>query len=128
MSEEIDISQELNGAFAQDVRLWKGKQLAPYTEGSRVLMSQIRSVQDSGLFFVWSFLFLHIELHKDRKNAIRLCWDKNAFREAVLDFSSEMTVSDRDAAAVMVNKIMDESTAAELEVVPDGKPAPPGNG
>ena len=128
MNEEQDISQELNGAFVAEARTWKGQPLAAYTEGSRLLMSQIRSEDDGGLFFIWAFLFLHLELHKDRRNAIRLCWDRPAFREAVLDFSSGMTVADREIAARLVNKVLDEATAAEVEVIPSGKPAPPGNG
>jgi len=127
VSEEQDFSQELNGAFVGSDRSWKGRPLAAYTEGSRLLLSQIRSEEDAGLFFIWAFLYLHLELKKDRKNAIRLCWDKPAFREAVLDFSAEMTPYDREVAAAIVNSMLDEAAKAETEVVPSGKPAPPGN-
>lgn len=128
MSEEQDLSLELNGSFVVDQRAWKGQPMAAYTEGSRLLMSQIRSEHDAGLFFIWAFLFLHIELKKDRKNAIRLCWDRDAFREAVLDFSSAMTQADRDAAATLVNVMLDEANRAETEVIPSGRPVgPPGN-
>jgi len=127
VSEEQDFSQELNGAFVSGERTWKGQPLAPYTEGSRLLMSQIRSEDDAGLFFIWAFLYLHLELKKDRKNAIRLCWDRPAFREAVLDFSAGMSLADRDRAAAIVNAVLDESAKAETEVIPSGRPAPPGN-
>ena len=127
MSEEQDFSRELNGAFVSGERTWKGQPLAPYTEGSRLLMSQIRSEDDAGLFFIWAFLYLHLELKKDRKNAIRLCWDRPAFREAVLDFSAGMSLADRDRAAAIVNAVLDESAKAETEVIPSGRPAPPGN-
>jgi hypothetical protein len=127
MAEETDLSAELDGAFVQGQRLWRGQPLAPYTEGSRLLMNQIRSDGDAGLFFIWAFLFLHIELKKDRKNAIRLCWDRDAFREAVLDFSSPMSVADREQAAGLVNAMLDEAARAETEVQASGKPAPPGN-
>lgn len=127
MAEETDISAELDGAFVSGERTWKGQPLAPYTEGSRLLMAQVRSEDDAGLFFIWAFLYLHLELKKDRKNAIRLCWNREAFREAVLDFSSGMTIADRDAAAVVVNAMLDEAARAETEVQATGKPAPPGN-
>jgi len=127
VSEEQDFSRELNGAFVSGERTWKGQPLAPYTEGSRLLMSQIRSEDDAGLFFIWAFLYLHLELKKDRKNAIRLCWDRPAFREAVLDFSAGMSLADRDRAAAIVNAVLDESAKAETEVIPSGRPAPPGN-
>jgi hypothetical protein len=127
MAEETDLSAELDGAFVSGERTWKGQPLAPYTEGSRLLMAQVRSEEDAGLFFIWAFLYLHLELRKDRKNAIRLCWNREAFREAVLDFSSGMTIADRDAAAVVVNAMLDEAARAETEVQATGRPAPPGN-
>ena len=127
MAEETDISAELDGAFVSGERTWKGQPLAPYTEGSRLLMAQVRSEEDAGLFFIWAFLYLHLELRKDRKNAIRLCWNREAFREAVLDFSSGMTIADRDAAAAVVNSMLDEAARAETEVQATGRPAPPGN-
>jgi hypothetical protein len=129
VSEESDISKELDGSFVSDVRSWKGQVLAPYTEGSRILMAQIRGKEDVGLYFIYAFLFLHLELKKDRRNAIRLCWDKDAFREAVLDFSSEMSINDRDHAASIVTSILDEAEKAETEAIPSPKPlGPPGNG
>ena len=127
MAEETDISAELDGAFVSGERTWKGQPLAPYTEGSRLLMAQVRSEEDAGLFFIWAFLYLHLELRKDRKNAIRLCWNREAFREAVLDFSSGMTIADRDSAAAVVNAMLDEAARAETEVQATGRPAPPGN-
>jgi hypothetical protein len=127
MAEETDLSAELDGAFVSGERTWKGQPLAPYTEGSRLLMAQVRSEDDAGLFFIWAFLYLHLELRKDRKNAIRLCWNREAFREAVLDFSSGMTIADRDSAAAVVNAMLDEAARAETEVQATGRPAPPGN-
>lgn len=127
MNEETDLAQELNASFVADERTWKGQPLAPYTEGSRLLMSQIRSEHDAGLFFIWAFLYLHLQLKKDRKQAIRLCWDRDAFREAVLDFSAGMSMADRDLAAAIVNAMLDEAARAETEVLPSGRPAPPGN-
>jgi hypothetical protein len=127
MAEETDLSAELDGAFVSGERTWKGQPLAPYTEGSRLLMAQVRSEEDAGLFFIWAFLYLHLELRKDRKNAIRLCWNREAFREAVLDFSSGMTIADRDSAAAVVNAMLDEAARAETEVQATGRPAPPGN-
>lgn len=127
MSEDSDLSQELNSAFVAESRLWKGQPLAAYTEGSRLLLSQIRQPGDSGLFFIYAFIFLHLELAKDRREAIRLCWDKDAFREAVLDFSMPLSSADRTDAAALVNAIIDEADRAETQVIPSGRPSPPGN-
>ena len=127
MSEEENLQAELDGAFVSGTRTWKDRPLAPYTEGSRLLLSQIRSEDEGGLFFIYAFIFIHLELARDRRAAIRLCWDKPAFREAVIDFSAGLSLADRDRAAAIVNAVLDESARAETEVPPTGRPAPPGN-
>ena len=73
-----DIIDELNQAFVSLERTFKGYSLAPYTEGSRLLLLQTRSDDDSSVWFIWAFLYLHILLNKNRKEAIKLAWDKNA--------------------------------------------------
>jgi hypothetical protein len=64
----------------QKGNLWANA-LAPYTEGSRLLLLQAKTDDDVPLFFVWAFVFLHIQLAKNRKETIKLAWDKEAFRD-----------------------------------------------
>lgn len=125
MSEQ-DYSAELDAAFVADERTWQGQKIAPYTEGSRLLLSQIRSDQDSPLFFVYSFLFLHLQLAQDRRAAVRLAWDRDAFREAVLDFSEKFGEAEREQAGSIVGAMVDEASKARTEPVPTGRPGPPG--
>jgi hypothetical protein len=126
MSQEQDYSAELDAVFVADERLWQGQKIAPYTEGSRLLLSQVRSENDSPLFFVYSFLFLHLELARDRRAAIRLAWDRDAFREAVLNFSDKFCEEDRQQAGAIVAAMVDQASKARTEPVPSGKAGPPG--
>ena len=124
MSEEI--LDELNASFVSGEREFKGEPLAPYTEGSRLLMLQIRDENDSSIFFIWAFLYLHIFLKKNRKEAIKIAWNKDLFREKILDWISDKTDADRDIGTALVSKIIEEATKAQVEVIPQpgAKPSP----
>ena len=89
MSEEA-LLQELDNSLISPDRYFKDQKLAPYTEGSRLLMLQVRDDSDSAIYFVWSFIYLHILLAEDRKRTIRLAWDKDAFREKLMDWIAEI--------------------------------------
>ena len=67
-----EILEELNASFVSPDREFKGEKLAQYTEGSRLLLMQVRDDGDSSIYFIWSFLYLHILLAKNRKEAIKL--------------------------------------------------------
>jgi len=127
MSEE-SLLQELDDAFIAPDRYFKNEKLAPYTEGSRLLILQTRDEADSPIFFVYSFIYIHIALAKNRKAAIKLAWDKDAFRERVLEWSESITDCDRDEANLLVTSILDGANKARVNVIPSGKPEPPGNG
>ena len=101
MSDEI--LDELNASFVAPEREFKGEKLAPYTEGSRLLMLQVRDENDSPVWFVWAFLYLHILLNKSRKEAIKLAWNKELFREKILDWVADKTDSDRDTGTALVS-------------------------
>jgi len=126
MSEEA-LLQELDNSLISPDRFFKDKRLAPYTEGSRLLMLQVRDDSDSAIYFVWSFIYLHILLAEDRKKTIRLAWDKDAFREKLMDWIAEMTEDDRNTASVMCSAILAEANKARVNVIPSAIAAPPGN-
>jgi len=114
-----DILEEaLESAFVTPEKQFKGESLAPYTEGSRLLMIQARSDEDSTQFFIWAFVFLHIKLNKNRKEAIRLCWNKDLFRESILDWIADKTESDRETASSLVASILDEANRGQVEPIP----------
>jgi hypothetical protein len=126
MSEEA-LLQELDNSLISPDRYFKNQRLAPYTEGSRLLMLQVRDDSDSAIYFVWSFIYLHILLAEDRKKTIRLAWDKDAFREKLMDWIAEMTEEDRNTASVMCSAILAEANKARVNVIPSAIAAPPGN-
>ena len=126
MSEEA-LLQELDNSLISPDRYFKDQKLAPYTEGSRLLMLQVRDDSDSAIYFVWSFIYLHILLAEDRKRTIRLAWDKDAFREKLMDWIAEMSEEDRNTASVMCSAILAEANKARVNVIPSAIAAPPGN-
>jgi hypothetical protein len=126
MSEET-LLQELDNSLISPDRFFKDQRLAPYTEGSRLLMLQVRDDSDSAIYFVWSFIYLHILLAEDRKKTIRLAWDKDAFREKLMDWIAEMTEDDRNTASIMCSAILAEANKARVNVIPSAIAAPPGN-
>jgi hypothetical protein len=126
MSEEA-LLQELDNSLISPDRYFKDQRLAPYTEGSRLLMLQVRDDSDSAIYFVWSFIYLHILLAEDRKKTIRLAWDKDAFRERLMDWIAEMSEEDRNTASLMCSSILSEANKARVNVIPSAIAAPPGN-
>jgi len=126
MSEE-NLQQELDQAFISPDRYFKDQKLAPYTEGSRLLMIQVRDEADSPIFFVYAFVYIHILLAKNRKSALKLAWDKEGFRDKVMEWSETMSEQDRDTASLLVASILNESNKPKVHVIPSGVPQPPGN-
>lgn len=116
------LNEELDSAFVAPSRQFKGEELAPYTEGSRLLMMQIRGESDSPMFFVWSFVYLHLELKRNRKEAVKLAWDKNAFRERILDWADTMNEADREKATALVGAILEEAGKGQVESLSVGPP------
>lgn len=118
MNEILD--SELNSAFVSGEREFMGQALAPYTEGSRMLLMQARSDDDSAVYFVWAFVFLHIQLKKNRKETIRLVWDKIKFRENLLDWVLDKSEEDREKATILVNDILEEAMKGKVEPIISG--------
>ena len=112
------LDEELNSAFVSPDKAFKEQKLSPYTEGSRLLLMQIRSDDDSAMFFVWAFIFVHIELAKNRKDAIRLCWNKDSFREKLVDWMSGFSDQDRESATALVGEVLEEARKGQVEIIP----------
>jgi hypothetical protein len=118
MSDILD--EELSASFVQPHKSFKGEQIAEYTEGSRLLMLQCKDKNDSSFYFIWAFLYLHLLIHKNKREAIKLAWDKDAFRERVLDWVVDKTDEDRDIATNIVSKIIEEAGKSRVSVVQSG--------
>lgn len=116
-----EILEELNASFVAGERTFKGKPLAPYTEGSKLLLLQVRDDGDSSLYFVYSFVFVHILIKENRREAINLCWDKDRFRERLFDWIAGFNQSDLGEASKIVSEIIEEAGRGSVEVLGDGK-------
>lgn len=126
MSDEI-LDEALNASFISPDREFKGEKLAPYTEGSKLLLFQTRQEEDSPIFFVWSFVYMHILINKDRKEAIKLAWNKEKFRESVFEWIATKNEDDRIIASNLVEGIIEDATRGKVDVVPEKFLSPPGN-
>lgn len=113
-----EILDELNSSFVSPEKEFDGEKLAPYTEGSRLLLLQVRDDEDSPMYFVWAFLYLHILLAKNRKEAIKIAWNKDKFRESLLEWIEKKTEADRDKATILVSKIIEEASRGAVDIVP----------
>jgi hypothetical protein len=116
----ISLDEELNSIFVSPEREFCGDSLAPYTEGSRLLLLQAKTDEDIPLFFVWAFVFLHIQLAKNRKDTIRLAWDKESFRDKVLQWADTKTEAQREQATSLVGAILEEASKGIVEPIKTG--------
>lgn len=115
MSEILD--SELNSMFVSPEKEFLGEGLAPYTEGSRLLIMQTKSDEDVPMFFVWAFLYLHILLKKNRKEAIKLAWNRDLFREKVFEWAEGKGEKDRETATSLVSMILEEASKGSVEPI-----------
>ena len=114
----ISLEEELNSAFISPQKEFMGEKLAPYTEGSRLLLLQVRDDNDSSFYFIWSFIYVHILLTKNTKDAIKLCWNKDLFREKIMEYIEGKTETDREVATTIVSNILDEAQKGKVDVIP----------
>ena len=114
----ISLEEELNSAFISPQKEFMGEKLAPYTEGSRLLLLQVRDDEDSSIYFIWSFIYVHILLAKNKKDAIKLCWNKDLFREKIMEYIEGKTEADREVATTIVSNILDEAQKGKVDVIP----------
>jgi hypothetical protein len=113
----ISLEEELNSVFSAPEREFDGEALAPYTEGSRLLLLQAKTDEDVPLFFVWAFVYLHIYLAKNRKETIKLAWNKEAFRDKVLQWADTKTEAQREQATALVGSILEEASKGIVEPI-----------
>jgi len=114
------LDDELNSSFVKPSRDYKGEAIADYTEGSRLLMLQCKEPQDSSVYFIWAFLYIHILIAKNRKEAIKLAWNKDEFRDKLLGWIEDKTEEDRAVATNIVSEMIEEASRAKVSVVLSG--------
>jgi len=123
----ISLDEELNSAFVAPNKEYMGEPLANYTEGSRLLLMQVRDDADSSIYFVWSFIFIHLQLFKNRKEATKLAWNRDLFREKLLEYIDGKTEADRDMATSIVSSMIEEASKGRVEIIPTPNSPDSGN-
>ena len=123
----ISLDEELNSAFVAPNKEYMGEPLANYTEGSRLLLMQVRDDADSSIYFIWSFIFIHIQLFKNRKEATKLAWNRDLFREKLLEYIDGKTEADRDIATSIVSSMIEEASKGRVDVIATPHQGEPGN-
>jgi len=113
----ISLDEELNSAFIAPNKEYMGEPLANYTEGSRLLLMQVRDDADSSVYFIWSFIFIHIQLFKNRKEATKLAWNRDLFREKLLEYIDGKTEEDRSVAMKIVSSMIDEASKGRVDII-----------
>jgi hypothetical protein len=123
----ISLDEELNSAFVAPNKDYMGEPLANYTEGSRLLLMQVRDDADSSIYFIWSFIFIHLQLFKNRKEATKLAWNRDLFREKLLEYIDGKTEADRDMATSIVSSMIEEASKGRVEIIPTPNSPDSGN-
>ena len=123
----ISLEEELNSAFISPQKEFMGEKLAPYTEGSRLLLLQVRDDNDSSIYFIWAFIYIHIQIAKNKKDAIKLAWNKDLFREKIMEYIEGKNEADREIATSLVSNILDEASKGKIEKIPTPGGADLGN-
>jgi hypothetical protein len=114
----ISLEEELNSAFISPQKEFMGEKLAPYTEGSRLLLLQVRDDNDSSIYFIWAFIYIHIQIAKNKKDAIKLAWNKDLFREKIMEYIEGKNEADREIATSLVSNMLDEASKGKIEAIP----------
>jgi len=123
----ISLDEELNSAFIAPNKEYMGEPLANYTEGSRLLLMQVRDDADSSVYFIWSFIFIHIQLFKNRKEATKLAWDRDLFREKLFEYIDGKTEEDRAVAMKIVSAMIDDASKGRVDIIATPGQGEPGN-
>jgi hypothetical protein len=60
---------------------------------------------------------MHIQLAKNKKDAIKLAWNKDLFREKVMDWIENKNEQDRAEATNIVSSIIEQSQKGQVEPI-----------
>ncbi len=112
---------DLARQFTHPGYMFKGQQLGSYTAGTDLLFNQVLDQNDAPYFVFLSFIFIHL---KDRAEMIPLCWDKQKFRCALLDWIDSLgplTQDDKTEAMHIFEDMRGAARDSTVEVVPQGR-------
>ena len=121
MSEELitpesnDFAELQTKEQVRPAATFKGKPLAPYSRGTRILYNMVLSDQDLVIYRILAFLYIHLN---PRSDVIPLAWgDVNKFREKIIEFRETLTDKDEQEAQQIVDDLL--KADAETRVIPE---------
>lgn len=101
--------------------VFKGKELAPYSRGTRILYNMVIDDKDLVIYRVLAFLYVHLH---PRPDVIRLAWgDLNKFRETILEFRETLTDADEAEAQRIVDELLKADASTRVVAEPDNADA-----
>src|SRR5438477_12623880 len=99
---ESDLQETQQREHVRPAYSFKGRELAPYSRGTRILYGMISDDRDLVIYRVLAFLYIHLN---PRTEVIPLVWgDINKFREKMIEYREMLTDQDIEEA----NKLVDE--------------------
>src|SRR5437667_7125348 len=96
--EDSPTPKDLARQFVSPDYYFKGEELRPYTAGTDLLFNQVLDRNDAAMTCILAFLFVHRK-KIPRDELLNLCWDKNKFRGALIDWidsMGELTLADKE--------------------------------
>ena len=101
---------------------FKGKELLPYSRGTRILYGMVSDDRDLVIYRVLAFLYIHLN---PRIEVIPFVWgDINKFREKMIEYRETLSDSDIEEANRIVNEILTADQETRVVAEPehaDGK-------
>ncbi len=112
---------DLAREFVRPAFAFKGEPLRPYTAGTDLLFTQVLDRNDANMTAILSFVFIHRK-NLDRAALMELCWDKNKFRVALLDWIDSIGLddADKDEATRLFTAMREAASKGAVDVIPEG--------
>lgn len=115
----------MNDDYILPAHEFKGQELHAWCEATRVLYLNI--FEESNITFsCYSLIYLLAEYAKDKKGTIKTVFNKDKFRENVMEWISEFTEDDRKTASELAALILDDGERGKVET--DSGETPQGGG
>ncbi len=115
--EDSEFSTAQEKEQIRPAREFKGKELRPYSRGTRLLFQQVLSPNDSATFRVLAFVYIHLN---PAEEMVKLCWNQEAFRLAVLAFAETLSPADEQEADRVTDEMIKADRASEVAPAGDG--------
>lgn len=108
-----------DNAFLELTSEFKGQELSPWTEKTRLLYLGVMEDGNS-VYSCYALVFLLLKYHAAPKEAVNLAFNREAFRDAVLDWAETFEDGDRDECITLASSILESGAKGKVEAMPGG--------